>query len=161
MKLPISNPKPDLHNIIAHTKISWKSIDIYWLSSENENINMSRADNCKNLSISNPKSDLQNIYAHTKSGENAFIFTQVIIWKILTDRHTTDGHMDSQGETIIPCHYHITLPLSCGRALKNVKTHFILALKAPLKIVADDILEYVLFLFLKENKNCDFIWNIW
>ena len=28
--LPISNPKPDLHNINAHTKFGKKSIDIYW-----------------------------------------------------------------------------------------------------------------------------------
>ena len=27
--LPISDPKPDLHNINAHTKVWWKSIDVY------------------------------------------------------------------------------------------------------------------------------------
>ena len=29
--LPISNPKPDLHNINAHTKFGWKSLFIYSL----------------------------------------------------------------------------------------------------------------------------------
>ena len=52
------------------------------LSSRNENMGMSRADNSiklwRNLPISNPKPDLHNINAHTKFGENPLKFTQVI-----------------------------------------------------------------------------------
>ena len=46
-----------------------------------------------------------NIIAHTKFGENPLMFTQVFIQKQKTDGRTTDGHMDDQHETIIPCHY--------------------------------------------------------
>ena len=49
------------------------------LSSGNENMGVSRADNSvkiwRNLPISNPKPDLNNINAHTKFGENPLLFT--------------------------------------------------------------------------------------
>ena len=103
--LPISNPKPDLHNINAHTKFG----KIHWcllkLSSGNENMDVSQADNSvkiwRNLPISNPKPDLHNINAHTKFGENTLMFTQFIIRKRKTDRQMdlhvrlTDGQTDT------------------------------------------------------------------
>ena len=55
------------------------------LSSRNENMDMSWADNSvknwQNLPISNPKPDLHNINAYIKFGENPFIFTQAVIRK--------------------------------------------------------------------------------
>ena len=70
------------------------------LSSGNENMCMSPADNSVrislNLAISNPKPDLQNINAHTKFGENQLMLTQVIIRKRNTDGRTTDGRADTQ-----------------------------------------------------------------
>ena len=57
------------------------------LSSGNENMGVSRADNFikiwQNLPISNPKPDLLNVNAYSKFGENPLLFTQVIIrkWK--------------------------------------------------------------------------------
>ena len=74
---------------------------------------MSRADNSvkiwRNLPISNHKPDLHNINAHTKFGENALMFTQVIIWKRKTDGRTDvpNRHTDVQCETIIPRHYRV------------------------------------------------------
>ena len=108
-KLAISNPKPDLHNINAHTKF----VKIHWcllkLSSGNENMGVYWADNSvknwRNLPISNPKSDLHNINAHTKFGENPLMLTQVIIWKQKTDGRRTDWLRDNQCETIISSHY--------------------------------------------------------
>ena len=55
------------------------------LSSRNENMGMSRADNSvkigQNLPISNPKPDLLNVNAYNKFGENPLLFTQVIVRK--------------------------------------------------------------------------------
>ena len=55
------------------------------LSSGNENMGMSQADNSvkiwRNLPIRNPKSDLLNVIAYSKFGENPLLFTQVIIRK--------------------------------------------------------------------------------
>ena len=55
------------------------------LSSGNENMAVSRADNYiknwRNLPISNPKPDLINVNACSKFGENALLFTQVILRK--------------------------------------------------------------------------------
>ena len=55
------------------------------LSSWNENMGVSRADNSvnilQNLPISNPKPDLLNVNAYSKFGENPLLFTQVIVWK--------------------------------------------------------------------------------
>ena len=55
------------------------------LSSGNENMGVSRADNSvkirRNLPISNPKPDIHNINAQTKFGENPLMFTQVIVLK--------------------------------------------------------------------------------
>ena len=65
-------------------QVSWKSIDIY-LSSRNENTDLTRADNTVknwlNLPTNNPKPDLHNINAHTKFGDNPLTFTQVIVRK--------------------------------------------------------------------------------
>ena len=57
------------------------------LSSGNENMAVSRADNSvkiwRNLPISNPKPELLNVNANSKFGENPLLFTQVIVrkWK--------------------------------------------------------------------------------
>ena len=52
------------------------------LSSVNENMGMSRADNSvnilRNLPISNPKPDLLNVNAYSKFDVNPLLFTQVI-----------------------------------------------------------------------------------
>ena len=49
------------------------------LSSGNENMGVSRADNFikiwQNLPISNPKPDLLNVNAYSKFGENPLLFT--------------------------------------------------------------------------------------
>ena len=94
-------------------------VKIHWcllkLSSGNENMGVSRADNSekiwRNLPISNPKPDLHNINAHTKFGENSLMFTKVIIRKRKTDGRTTDERThrqtDVQRETIIPRHYRV------------------------------------------------------
>ena len=62
------------------------------LSSGNENMGMSLADNSvkitRNLPFSNPKPDIYNINAHTKFGENPLMFTQVIIRKRKMDGWT-------------------------------------------------------------------------
>ena len=51
------------------------------LSSGNENMGVSRADNSvkiwQNLPISNPKPDRLNVNAYSKFGENPLLFTQV------------------------------------------------------------------------------------
>ena len=108
-------------------KIPWYLLK---LSSGNENMSMSWADNSVkiwwNLPISNPKPNLHNINAHTKFGENPLMLTQIIIWKRNTARRVyhwlTDRHMDVQHETIISCHYQVDtfyqptqkyLPLPC------------------------------------------------
>ena len=56
------------------------------LSSANENMDVSLADNSKikiwrNLHISNRKPDLLNVNAYSKFGENPLLFTQIIVWK--------------------------------------------------------------------------------
>ena len=55
------------------------------LSSGNENMGVSRADNSiknwRNLPISNPKPDLLNVNAYSKFSENPLLFTQVIVRK--------------------------------------------------------------------------------
>ena len=96
-------------------------VKIHWclvkLSSGNENMGMSRAENSiknwRHLPISNPKPDLNNINAYTKFGENTLMFTQDIIRKRKTDGQT-DGLTDDQRVTIIPRHY-------CVAGYKNVK----------------------------------------
>ena len=114
--LAISNPKPDLHNINAHTKFG----EIHWcllkLSSGNENMGVSRADNSvknwRNFAISNPKPDLKKNQC-----------TYQVWWKSIdvyssyhpetkngrTDGRMTDGQTngltDDQRETIVPRHY--------------------------------------------------------
>ena len=55
------------------------------LSSGNENMGVSRADNSvkiqQNLAISSPKPDLLNVNAYSKFGENPLLFTEVIVRK--------------------------------------------------------------------------------
>ena len=55
------------------------------LSSGNENMGVSRADNSvkiwQNLPISNPKPDRLNVNAYSKFGENLLLFTQVNVQK--------------------------------------------------------------------------------
>ena len=55
------------------------------LSSRNENMGVSRADNSvniwRNLPISNLKPDLFNVNAYSRFGENDLLFTQVIVRK--------------------------------------------------------------------------------
>ena len=68
--LLISNPKPDLHNINAHTKFG-----------ENPLIFTQFYTQKTNLANSNPKPDLHNVNAHIKFGGNPLIFTQVIVRK--------------------------------------------------------------------------------
>ena len=105
-----------------------KPSDVYSLSSGNENMGMSRADNSvktwRNLPVSNPKPDLHNINAHTNFGENPFMFTQVIIRnEKRTGRRTTDGqmdrHTDFQCETIIPRHYCVAGYKKWKKFIKN------------------------------------------
>ena len=94
-------------HILSLVKIHWC---ILKLSSVNENMGMSRADNSvknwRNLPISNPKPDLYNINAHTKFGENPLMFTQVIIRKRKTDGRTydwlTDGRTDTRTSNVKP-----------------------------------------------------------
>ena len=96
-------------------------VKIHWyllkLSSGNENMDLCRQITVKNwwnLPSKNPKPDLYNISAHNEFGENPLIFTQFIIRKRkygqMDDRRMdvqTDGHTDSQRDTIIPRHYHV------------------------------------------------------
>ena len=55
------------------------------LSTGNENMGVSRADNSvkiwRNLPISNRKPDLFNVNAYSKFYDNPLLFTQVIMWK--------------------------------------------------------------------------------
>ena len=101
----MSNPKPDVHNINAHTK----SCETYWyllqLSSGNDNMDVSRGQiTCQNLPISNPKPDLHNMNARTKFDLNPLTFTQVIVQET---SGRTDGHASNQRDTKIPHHYRI------------------------------------------------------
>ena len=61
------------------------------LSSGNENMGESRADNSvkiwRNLPISNPHPDILNVNAYSKFDENPLLFTQVI------DRNRKYGHV--------------------------------------------------------------------
>ena len=67
--------------ITSLMKISY----LHKLSSGNENMGVSQADNSvkiwRNLPISNPKPDLLNVNAYSNFGENPLLFTQVIVWK--------------------------------------------------------------------------------
>ena len=78
-------------HVPSFIKIPWYLLK---LSSGNDNMVMSRADNsskmCGNLPISNFKPDLHNINVHTKFGENPLMFTQVIIRKLNIDTQTSN-----------------------------------------------------------------------
>ena len=85
--LPISNPKPDLHNVNAYTcsKFDENPLLFTKLSSGNENMGVSQADNSikiwRNLPISNRKTILLTVNAYSKLGENPLLFTQDIVQK--------------------------------------------------------------------------------
>ena len=85
VNLPISNPKPDLLNVNAYSKLDENPLLFTKLSSGNENMGVSPADNSvkirRNLPISKHKPDLLNVNAYSKFGENPLLFTQVIVWK--------------------------------------------------------------------------------
>ena len=55
------------------------------LSSGNENMGVSRADNSvknwRNLPISSSLPDLRNVNIYSKFGSNPLLLTQVIVWK--------------------------------------------------------------------------------
>ena len=104
-----------IFTISMHTP---RLVKFHWyllkLSSGNENFDISRADNSvkiwRNWPNNNPKPDLHNNNAHTKFGENSFTFTPVVTRKRKYGRTTdgqTDGHSDSQRDTIIPRHYRV------------------------------------------------------
>ena len=82
--LPISNPKPKLHNINAQTKFGENPLIFTQIIIWKKNKDVLRTDNCQKLTklpISNLKPEFQNINAQTKFGENPLIFTTVIIQK--------------------------------------------------------------------------------
>ena len=92
--LPISNPRPDLHNI---------KVQIHWyllkLLPGKENTDIWRAGNSvknwQNLPISKPKPDLHNINVLAMFWWKSIGYhTEMKIW---TEEHTTDKQMD--GET--------------------------------------------------------------
>ena len=103
---PIQISTISMH-IPSLVRIHWRLLK---LSSENENMGLSRADNSvkiwRNLPISNPKPDIHNINAHAK-------FTQVIIWKWKTDRRMYDWQTDGKTHRR-PTWDHNTPPLYSG-----------------------------------------------
>ena len=94
-----------LMHVPSLVKFSWHLLK---LSSGNENISVSRADNSikswRNLHISNPKPDLHNINARTKFGENPLMFSR---YHPEMKYGRMDRHTDVPRETIIPCHYRV------------------------------------------------------
>ena len=85
-------------------------VKIHWyllkLSSRNESMYVSRADNCQNLTKFAHWQSQTNINAHTKFGEKPTNFTQVIIQKQrYGQKNQKDRHTDHQRDTIIPHHY--------------------------------------------------------
>ena len=108
---PISNPKPDLHNINAHIKFGENPLIftqvVIW-KWKYQPVVGSSVKIWQNLPISNLKPDLHNINALTKFGENPLT---LILLKLSSGNENTDGqmydrqmdgHTDSQSETIIP-----------------------------------------------------------
>ena len=85
--LPISNPKPDLHNINVHTKFGENPLMFPQVIIRKRKMDggVSRADNSVNIfwnwPISHPKPDLLNVNAYSKFDENPLLFTEVIIRK--------------------------------------------------------------------------------
>ena len=77
--MPISNPKSDLYNINAHTKFGENPLCLLKLSSGNENMGVSQADNSVKFDEISPiaiPNQISTISMHTKFGENPLIFTQ-------------------------------------------------------------------------------------
>ena len=92
--LPISNPNQI--SLMSMHIASLVKIPCYLLklSSGNENMGVSRAENSvknwRNLPNSNPKPDLLNVNAYSKFGENALLFTQIIV------RKQKNGHVSDR-----------------------------------------------------------------
>ena len=104
--LPISNPRPDPHNITAHTKFGENHWYLLKLSSGNENMTMSRADNTvridkicplampnqiSKISVHSPSFVKIHWYIHMLSSRRKYGRTDVI-----TTDGRTDGHTDNQ-----------------------------------------------------------------
>ena len=100
--LPISNPKPDLHNINAHTKFGESPLMFTQVIIQNRKygqITPSKIDEICPLAIPN---QIFTISMHIPS-------LVKIHWCLLKlssrNEKRTDGLTDDQHETIIPCHY--------------------------------------------------------
>ena len=81
---PISNPKPDLHNINAHTKFG----EIPFTFTE----------------VIIQKRSTDGWKDGHKCMDNSQITPILLAWM---DRHTMEMHRDVRFETIIPNHYHV------------------------------------------------------
>ena len=115
--LPISNPKPDLYNIDAHTKFGENSLLFTQIIIQKQKIicDMGRF-LCQKFTkfthqLSEP--DFHNINALTKFwwksiDIHSIYHPETKIWAAVQqmDRQT-DGQTDNQRETIIPCHYRV------------------------------------------------------
>ena len=139
--LPISNLKPDLHNIKVHTEFGENSLIFTKVIIRKWKFGhrwQKTVKNWRNLPINNPKPELYNINANTNFGENPLTFTQDIILKrkIWTDGRTTDGRTDgtnTQTANKIPKYpatimwqgiNNNTLPLSCCRVSTIISCHY-------------------------------------
>ena len=112
--LPISNPKPDLNNINAHTKFGENPLKftqvIIWKRKLGlvEQVTPSKFEKICQSSIPN---QISTISMHIPSLVKIhWCLLKLSSWnEIRTDGHTTDGwmdgHTDVQSETIIPRHW--------------------------------------------------------
>ena len=116
--LPISNPKPDLHNINAHTKFGENPLMFTqviirtWKLGVSQENNSLKFDEICPLALPNQISTiLMHIPSLVKihwqllklSSEMKYTWTDVQ----LTDRRTDERHTDVQRETITPRHYYV------------------------------------------------------
>ena len=114
--LPISNLKPDLHNINAHTKFGENPLMFTGYHLETKiwaclrQITPSKFN--KNCPLAIPN-QISTISAHNKFGENPLMFTHVIIRKQNTDRQMDDWRTDGQTHGCTTWNHNI-LPLKCG-----------------------------------------------
>ena len=114
--LPMSNPKPDLHNINAHIKFGENPFTCCCPETKVQDV--LHADNsvknCQNLPISNPKAHFHNVNAHTKFS-----------WKSIDIYCSYDPKTKRR-----TCHRHVTvknwwnLPISNPKPnLHNINAH--------------------------------------
>ena len=107
--LPISNPKPDLHNINAHTKFGENPLIftqvIIWKRKTDGRTDVSRADYVIKIDEICPlaiPNQISTISMHLPS-------LKKMHWSLLKlssgNEKRTDGQTDNQRETIIPRHY--------------------------------------------------------